>query len=203
MQKKALKNHLEAILFASDQPLSTKQLLTFFSRENQVSKNDLDAALKSLQTDYAKRGIQLAEIASGYRFQTHPDYKAYVSKHWEEKTPKYSRALLETLAIIVYRQPVTRAEIEDIRGVSVSSNIIKTLEERNWIRTVGHKEVPGRPAMLGSAQGFLDYFNLKSLDQLPNLTELTDLDSLNINLDLLANDLSDTPSDSNATPDPA
>jgi segregation and condensation protein B len=197
MPKSALKNHLEAILFSADQPLSVKQLLSFFSNEDQVSKNDVIASLQSLQADYKKRGVQLTEVASGYRFQTHPDHKAYVSKHWEEKTPKYSRALLETLAIIVYRQPVTRAEIEEIRGVSVSSNIIKTLEERDWIRTVGHKEVPGRPAMLGSAQGFLDYFNLKSLDELPNLTELTDLDNLNINLDLLINE---TP-DPNPTPD--
>lgn len=199
MPKKALKNHLEAILFAAEQPLSVKQLLTFFPSEDQVSKNDINAALQSLVSDYKKRGVQLREVASGYRFQTHPDHRAYVSKHWEEKTPKYSKALLETLAIIVYRQPVTRAEIEEIRGVSVSSNIIKTLEERHWIRTVGHKEVPGRPAMLGSAQGFLDYFNLKSLDQLPNLTELTDLDSLNINLDLLINE---TP-DPNSASDPA
>jgi segregation and condensation protein B len=200
MPKQSLKQHLEAILFAADQPLSVKQLLTFFSGEEHVSKNDINAALQRLQSDYEKRGVQLKEVASGYRFQTHPDYKAYVSKHWEEKTQKYSRALLETLAIIVYRQPVTRAEIEDIRGVSVSSNIIKTLEERNWIRTVGHKEVPGRPAMLGSAQGFLDYFNLKSLDQLPNLTELTDLDSLNINLDLL---IANETSDSNTSADSA
>lgn len=188
MQKELLKKHLEAILFTATQPLSANQLLAYFTTEDHVSKHEIQASLAELQKDYHDRGIRLQAIASGYRFQSHPDSKTYVGKHWEEKPPKYSRALLETLAIIVYRQPVTRAEIEEIRGVSVSSNIIKTLEERDWIKVLGHKEVPGRPAMLGSTQGFLDYFNLTSLDELPNLSELTELDNINLSLELTTHD---------------
>lgn len=188
MQKKLIKKHLEAILFTAGETLSINQLLTYFATEDHVSKRELQVLLAELQKDYRDRGIRLQEVASGYRFQSHPDSKTYVGKHWEEKPPKYSRALLETLAIIVYRQPVTRAEIEEIRGVSVSSNIIKTLEERGWIKVLGHKEVPGRPAMLGSTQGFLDYFNLKTLDELPNLSELTELDNINLSLELNTHD---------------
>lgn len=188
MQKHIIKKHLEAILFTAQQPLSVNQLLTYFQADDYVSKHEVHVILKELQEDYRDRGIRLQDVSSGYRFQSNPDSQTYVGKHWAEKPPKYSRALLETLAIIVYRQPVTRAEIEEIRGVSVSSNIIKTLEERGWVKILGHKEVPGRPAMLGSTQGFLDYFNLKTLDELPNLSELAELDNINLSLELTSHE---------------
>lgn len=184
MQEKQLKNTIEALLFSTDNPLSIIQLMDYFDLEDQVNRQDIKEAISSLQGDYQERGIELKEVDRGYRFQTRDNYKSWIVKHWAEKTPKYSRALLETLAIIAYRQPTTRAEIEDIRGVSVSSNIIKTLEERGWIRVVGHKEVPGRPSMLGTTREFLDYFNLKSLNELPALSELIDINELNLSLDL-------------------
>ena len=184
MQEKQLKNTIEALLFSTDNPLSIIQLMDYFDLEDQVNRQDIKEVISSLQGDYQERGIELKEVDRGYRFQTRDNYKNWIVKHWAEKTPKYSRALLETLAIIAYRQPTTRAEIEDIRGVSVSSNIIKTLEERGWIRVVGHKEVPGRPSMLGTTREFLDYFNLKSLNELPALSELIDINELNLSLDL-------------------
>lgn len=180
-----VKNILEAILFSAEKPLSITQLVDYFEPEDQVSYQDIKHLITVLQDDYNAKGIELKEVDRGYRFQTVDQYKAWVKKHWTERAPKYSRALLETLAIIAYRQPTTRAEIEDIRGVSVSSTIIKTLEERNWVRVVGHKEVPGRPAMLGTTREFLDYFNLKSLNDLPALADLIDVKDLNLSLDLL------------------
>jgi segregation and condensation protein B len=144
----------------------------------------------ALQADYAGRGIDLVEVGSGYRIQVRASMQSWVSRLWEEKPTRYSRALLETLALIAYRQPITRGEIEDVRGVSVSSNIIKTLQEREWIHVVGHREVPGRPAMYGTTRHFLDYFNLKTLDELPSLAELRDLNEIGRELDL---DLSDIP----------
>ncbi len=184
MQTEKLQNILEAIIISADKPLSIEKLLTFFATEDLVNRNDIKLALSNLQQFYQGRGVQLIETASGYRFQTHQDYKHWVTRHWDEKPAKYSRALLETLALIVYRQPITRAEIEDIRGVAVSSNIIKTLQEREWIRIVGHKEVPGRPSLLGTTRQFLDYFNLKSLDEMPSLSEIQDIDKLYPELDL-------------------
>ena len=184
MQAEQLKNTLEAILFSAERPLSILHLLDYFDSSEQVNRQEIKAAIDELQNDYRNRGIELKEVDRGYRFQTRQEYKDWVSKHWKERPPKYSRALLETLAIIAYRQPTTRAEIEDIRGVSVSSNIIKTLEERGWVRVVGHKEVPGRPSMLGTTREFLDYFNLKSLDELPALADLIDVKDLNLSLDL-------------------
>lgn len=139
-------------------------------------------ALAELAVDYEGRGFELKEVASGFRIQVRDDYAPWVSRLWEEKPPKYSRALLETLALIAYRQPITRAEIEDIRGVAVSSNIVKTLLEREWIRVVGHKELPGRPAMYATTRQFLDYFNLKSLAELPTLSELRDLEQISAEL---------------------
>ncbi len=179
-----LQNILEALLISAEKPLTVDKLLGFFQPEDLVNRNDIKQALALIQQTFENCGFELTETASGFRFQTKADYKQWVTQHWDEKPAKYSRALLETLALIVYRQPITRAEIEDIRGVAVSSNIIKTLQERDWIRIVGHKEVPGRPALLGTTRQFLDYFNLKSLDEIPSLSEIQDIDKLYPELDL-------------------
>ncbi len=188
MQTDKLKKILEAILISGDKPLSVEKLLGFFETEDLVNRNDVKEALKDLQTAYESHGFELVETASGFRFQTKEDYKQWVTQHWDEKPAKYSRALLETLALIIYRQPITRAEIEDVRGVAVSSHIIKTLQERDWIRIVGHKEVPGRPALLGTTRQFLDYFNLKSLDEMPSLSEIQDIEKLYPELELKIQD---------------
>jgi len=178
MQADKLQNVLDAILLSAEKPLSIEKLLGFFEPEDLVNREDAKNAIKNLQKSCEDRGFELVETASGFRFQTREEYKDWVTHHWDEKPTKYSRALLETLALIVYRQPITRAEIEDIRGVAVSSHIIKTLQEREWIRIVGHKEVPGRPSLLGTTRHFLDYFNLKSLDEMPTLSEVQDIDKL-------------------------
>jgi len=184
MQNDKLENILEAILISADKPLSVEKLLGFFEPEDLVNRNDVKASLAHLQTACDSRGFELIETSSGFRFQTKEEYKKWVTQHWDEKPAKYSRALLETLSLIIYRQPITRAEIEDVRGVAVSSHIIKTLQEREWIRIVGHKEVPGRPSLLGTTRQFLDYFNLKSLDEMPSLSEIQDIEKLYPELDL-------------------
>jgi len=148
------------------------------SAEPTSLKRSIKEVLEILQNDYAGRALELKEVASGYRFQVRQDYAEHVGKLWEEKPSKYSRALLETLVLIAYRQPITRGEIEAIRGVSVSSHIVKTLTERDWVRVIGHRDVPGKPAIYGSTRGFLDYFNLKSLDELPSLADIKDLDKI-------------------------
>ena len=184
MQLAKLQKILDALLLSADKPLSIEQLLNFFAEEDRIDRKTIRNALKNLQKCNEDRGFELTLTASGYRYQTREAYKQWVSKHWDERPPRYSRALLETLALIVYRQPTTRAEIEDIRGVAVSSSIIKTLLEREWVRVVGHKDVPGRPAMYGSTRQFLDYFNLDSLNQMPNLNEIQDIEKLYPELDL-------------------
>ncbi len=184
MQQDKLQNVLEAILISADKPLSIEKLLSFFATEDLVNRNDVKKCLFDLQQSYQSHGFELMETASGFRFQTKAEYKHWVTRHWDEKPAKYSRALLETLALIVYRQPITRAEIEDIRGVAVSSHIIKTLQEREWIRVVGHKEVPGRPSLIGTTRQFLDYFNLKSLNEMPSLSEVQDIEKLYPELEL-------------------
>ncbi|MEE9310674.1 MAG: SMC-Scp complex subunit ScpB [Cocleimonas sp.] len=184
MQIDKLKKILEAILVSAEKPLSVEKLLGFFEVEDLVNRNDVKSAIKTLQESFDDHGFELVETSSGFRFQTKEDYKQWVTQHWDEKPAKYSRALLETLALVIYRQPVTRAEIEDVRGVAVSSHIIKTLQERDWIRVVGHKEVPGRPALLGTTRQFLDYFNLKSLDEMPSLGEIQDIEKLYPELEL-------------------
>ena len=184
MQSDKLQKVLEAIIISAEKPLSVENLLGFFQTEDLVNRNDVKAALDKIQNSFDSRGFELVETASGFRFQTREEFKQWVTQHWDEKPAKYSRALLETLALIVYRQPITRAEIEDIRGVAVSSHIIKTLQERDWIRIVGHKEVPGRPSLLGTTRQFLDYFNLKSLDEMPSLSEIQDIDKLYPELNL-------------------
>jgi len=185
MELKKLKNILEAILLSADKPMDVRHLENLFELdEDRPSRDEIRQALKELEGDYDDRGMQLKQVSSGYRMQIPEDYATWVARLWEEKPPRYSRALLETLVLIAYRQPITRGEIEEIRGVSVSSNIIKTLSEREWIRVLGHKDVPGKPAMYGSTREFLDYFNLKSLDELPALSEIKDLDKIHPELGL-------------------
>lgn len=178
MTAEKLKPIIEAILSAADHPLSVDQLFNLFHGDiEQPDKDEIRQVLQQLVEDYQTRGLQIKQVASGFRFQANADYSLWISRLWEQKPPRYSRALLETLALIAYRQPITRGEIESIRGVSVSSNIIKTLQERDWVKTLGHKDVPGKPSLYGTTSTFLDYFNLKSLNELPTLSELKDLDS--------------------------
>ncbi|MDD2724182.1 MAG: SMC-Scp complex subunit ScpB [Methylovulum sp.] len=163
---------VEAILFAAKRPMTCKQVQQVFPELEQPDLAEIQAAIDAITVDYQPRGIELAKIASGYRFQVRSDLSRWVSRLFEEKPPKYSKALMETLAIIAYRQPVTRGDIEDIRGVSVSTGMVQTLLEREWVRVLGHKEVPGRPALYGTTKQFLDYFNLSTLNELPTLQEL-------------------------------
>ena len=169
---------LEAILISAEKPMTVERMMNYFEPEQRAGRADIRSALETLQARCSGRGFELVELGSGFRYQTRVEYKDWVSKHWDEKPPRYSRALLEILALIMYRQPTTRAEIEEIRGVAVSSNIIKTLIEREWIRVVGHKEVPGRPEMFGTTSQLLDYFNLNSLDDLPPLSDLKNIDEI-------------------------
>ncbi|MDT8405929.1 MAG: SMC-Scp complex subunit ScpB [Methylococcales bacterium] len=166
-----LESILEALLFAADQPLSAERLQALFPELEQPSVAEIDQALQQLMAFYQPRALQLKRVASGYRFQVKADYATWLSRLFAEKPPKYSKAVLETLAIIAYRQPVTRGDIEDIRGVAVSSTIIKTLLERDWIKSVGHKDAPGKPALYATTKHFLDYFNLQSLAELPALLQ--------------------------------
>jgi len=172
---------LEAIILAAGRPISEEEMLKLFVDFQKPTKKELRVALKELQDSCEPRGITLVEIASGYQFHVKLEWAPVVARLWEEKAPKYSRALFETLALIAYRQPITRGEIEEIRGVSLSLSIFKTLlEEREWIRVVGHKEVPGRPALYATTKNFLDYFGLKSLEELPSLPEIMNLDSVEL-----------------------
>jgi len=178
-----LEQILEAALMAAAKPLSVDHLLDMFDPIEQPERQQLRNALEALEASLENRAIELVQVSSGYRIQVRPQYAERVARLWQEKPPKYSRALMETLALIAYRQPVTRGDIEDIRGVSVSSNIIKTLLEREWVRVVGQRDVPGRPSLYGTTRSFLDYFNIKSLDELPTLAEIRDLDAINRELD--------------------
>ncbi|OOG46934.1 SMC-Scp complex subunit ScpB [Rhodanobacter sp. C01] len=176
MQIEQLKPIIEAALLASSQPMTVHQLGDLFNEADEVSHAQIAKALEALADDCNGRGIELKEVASGFRYQVRQEVHPWISRMWTEKPSRYSRALLETLSLIAYRQPITRPEIEQIRGVVVSSNIIKTLEEREWIRVVGYRDVPGKPALFGTTRMFLDYFNLKSLDQLPPLSEIRDME---------------------------
>lgn len=173
-----LKQILEAAIFVADEPLDRERMQATVLEGLKVSSKKLNQALDELQLDYRPRGVQLVEVASGFRFQSMDSLSPWLSKLWHEHVPRYSRAMMETLALIAYRQPITRGEIEDVRGVSVSSHIIKTLTERDWIKVVGHKEVPGRPALYATTREFLDYFSLKSLAELPPITSFGDFDEL-------------------------
>jgi segregation and condensation protein B len=184
MSEHPLASVVEAVLLAAGRPVSVDQLLELFEETQRPPAEEVAAALRELQQSYAGRGVELREVASGWRVQIRPQHADVVSRLWQERPSRYSRALLETLALIAYRQPITRGEIEDIRGVTVSTTIMRTLHERNWIRVVGHREVPGRPELLGTTREFLDYFGLKSLDDLPTLAELQDLDDIKEQLDL-------------------
>ncbi|MCF7981308.1 MAG: SMC-Scp complex subunit ScpB [Pseudomonadales bacterium] len=177
-----LKRIIEGALLAAGEPLSVERLGLLFAENERPPHPEIRSALKEMMEDYQGRGFELKEVANGWRFQVCQDLGVWVSRLWEEKPARYSRALLETLALIAYRQPVTRGEIEEVRGVSVSSNIIRTLLEREWVRVVGHRDVPGRPAMYATTKIFLDYFNLKTLSELPSLAEIRDLDKINAEL---------------------
>ncbi len=179
-----LKQIVEAALLAAGKPLSLVRLQELFEEHARPEREALSTALEELAVDYEGRGFEIREVSSGFRIQVRAEYAPWVSRLWEERPGRYSRALMETLALIAYRQPITRGEIEDIRGVSVSTNIIRTLTERDWIRVVGHRDVPGRPSLYATTRGFLDYFSLSSLDDLPTLAEIRDLDVINRELDL-------------------
>jgi segregation and condensation protein B len=186
MNEHDLKYLIEATLLAAGKPITTQQLMDLFEERERPTPEFFTTAIGMLIADYENRGIELVEVASGWRIQVRQKAAEVVSRLWSERPAKYSRAFLETLALIAYRQPITRSEIEEIRGVSISSTIMRTMQERNWIRTVGHREVPGRPELLGTTRDFLDYFGLKSLDQLPTLAELKDLDTIGVQLELPA-----------------
>lgn len=183
MNQEQLKNIVEAALMVSEKPVSLNQLLAIFEKESDVpEKADIKAAINQITEDYKGRGIELKEVSSGFRIQVNGEYADWINHLFDDRPPRYSRALLETLAIIAYRQPITRAEIEEIRGVSVSSNIIRTLQERNWIRVVGQRDIPGKPELLATSKEFLDYFNLKKLSELPSLAEIKDFEQINPDL---------------------
>jgi segregation and condensation protein B len=188
-----LKHIVEALLLAAGGPLSAGQLASLTAADEKWSAADISQALGELAADLGGRGIELVEVASGFRLQTRPDLAPWVSRLWEERPQRYSRALLETLALIAYRQPITRGEIEEVRGVTVRSNIIRTLQEREWIRVVGHRDVPGKPALFGTTKAFLDYFNLTTLDDLPSLAEIRDMESLEPELDFEPADEAEPP----------
>lgn len=175
MDPNQLKNIVEAALLAAQQPLTLPMLAALFGDADGVSHQDLAQALDALGHACEGRGIELVEVASGFRYQVREAVHPWVARLWTERQTHYSRALLETLALIAYRQPITRGEIEQVRGVAVSTSIIRTLEEREWIRVVGYRDVPGKPALFGTSREFLDYFNLRSLDQLPTLAEIRDI----------------------------
>jgi segregation and condensation protein B len=177
MTPEKLQMIIEAALMVADQPLTISSLQNLFPEEERPSNADIKTALAAISERHLNSGIELQEVASGYRIQAKASLSPWLSKLWEERPPRYSRAFLETLAIIAYKQPITRAEIEEIRGVTVSSNITKTLIERDWIRIVGYREIPGRPALLGTTKAFLDHFNLKSLSELPTLAEFKDMEA--------------------------
>ncbi len=180
----ALKQIVEGALLAAGGPLTLDHLLGLFPDEERPSRDEVLDALSSLERDYQGRGIELVQVAGGYRVQVRKETAPWVARLWDEKPARYSRALLETLALVAYRQPITRGEIEDIRGVAVSTNIVKTLTEREWIRVVGHRDVPGRPALYATTRKFLDYFGLRSLNDLPTLAEIRDPEFLGDDLDL-------------------
>lgn len=184
MDQIEIKYFVEAALLAAGKPLSLDQLQNLFDRNSAPEKAQIREAIGSLQEDYEARGLTVSEVASGFRTQIKASMADRLQKLWEERPPRYSRAFFETLALIAYRQPMTRGEIEEIRGVAVSANIMRSLLERDWIRVVGHRDVPGRPAMFGTTKHFLDYFGLKKLDDLPPLADLADWETLRVQLNL-------------------
>ena len=184
MEPDKLKIWLEGALLAANQPLTLNQLNSLFDEQEQPGHGAIRQALALLDAELDERAVELVEVAGGFRLQIRNTLMPVISRLWAEKPPRYSRALLETLAIIAYRQPITRSEIEEIRGVSLSANILKTLQEREWIKVVGHRDMPGKPELLGTTRDFLDYFGLKGLDDLPTLAEIRDLDNIEPELEL-------------------
>jgi segregation and condensation protein B len=184
MKSKTLKPIVEGALFAAGAPLALEQIQALFPEEDRPERADLLAAVLALTADYEGRGIEIVQVAGGYRVQVRAAVAPWVARLWDEKPARYSRALLETLALVAYRQPITRGEIEDIRGVAVTTQIVKTLVEREWIRVVGHRDVPGRPALYATTRKFLDYFGLRSLNDLPPLSEIRDPAFMSDELDL-------------------
>ena len=192
MDSLPLKQIIEGAILAAEAPLSIDQLMLLFE-DNKPERVDVRDVLQEIEQDCEGRGFELKQVASGYRFQVRSSYGEWVSRLWKEKPPRYSRALLETLALIAYKQPITRGDVEEIRGVAVSTNIIRTLLEREWVRIVGHRDVPGHPALYATTKSFLDYFNLQNLDELPSLSEIKDLTQVNEELDM-EDDLIELPS---------
>jgi segregation and condensation protein B len=184
MNHQYVKNVVEASLLAAGRPLTLEELMSVFDERDGSIADEVKGAIAALTEEYETRGLELLEVASGFRVQIRAAVAQPVARLWQERPAKYSRALLETLALIAYRQPITRGEIEQIRGVAVNPNIIKTLHERNWIRVVGHRDVPGKPELLGTTRDFLDYFSLKKLDDLPTLAQLKELEDLRVQLTL-------------------
>ena len=198
MDATEIKHFIEAALLAAGRPLNADQLQKLFDGRMAPEKAEIREAVATLNDEYASRGITIAEVASGFRVQVKSGMADRLHKLWEDRPPRYSRAMFETLALVAYRQPITRGEIEDIRGVAVSANIVRTLLERDWVRVVGHRDVPGRPEMFGTTKSFLDYFGLKKLDDLPPLANLADWESLRVQLNLPAVEedaATDTPPD--------
>lgn len=183
MEGLPIKQIVEGAIMAAETPLSIDQLMQLFEEEG-PERSDVREALKEIEQDCEGRGYELKQVASGYRFQVRSDYGEWVSRLWKEKPPRYSRALLETLALVAYKQPITRGDIEEIRGVAVSTNIMRTLVEREWVRVVGHRDVPGQPALYATTREFLDYFDLRNLDELPTLAEIKDMTKVNEELDM-------------------
>ncbi len=177
-----LKPVVEALLMVAEEPLSLDRIVRLVGEGDSLPRDEIRGVVAALQLDYSGKGVELVELASGYKFRARAEFAPQVGRLWDERKPRYSRALLETLAIIAYRQPITRGEIEHIRGVAVSSNIIRQMLDRNWIKVVGHRDVPGRPAVFATTREFLDYFGLKTLAELPSLAELKDFDDLNVDL---------------------
>ena len=179
MSQNQLSNVLEAVLLAAGRPVSIAQMLELFDEQQRPTTEEVQVALAELDARCAERACELREVASGWRLQVRPDHAEIVSRLWQERPTRYSRALLETLALIAYRQPITRGDIEEVRGVAVNPNIIRTLQERDWVRVVGQRDVPGRPELLATTRQFLDYFGLKGLDDLPTLAEIKDFEQVN------------------------
>ena len=188
MNEQYIRNVVEAALLAAGRPLGIEEILGLFEERSRPEEDDIERALATLTDEYRDRGIELTRVASGYRVQIRTGVAAEVSRLWQERPQRYSRALLETLALIAYRQPVTRGEIEDVRGVQVNPNIVRTLLDRGWIRVVGHRDVPGHPELLATTREFLDYFGLKSIEDLPSLAELREMDNVGLQLELPAPD---------------
>ncbi len=182
MDSNLIKNIIESALLTADKPLSIDKLSKIFLDKDRPDRKVIKNIILDLGVEYESRGIEIKEVSSGFRVQVKKDIVSWLKPLWEERSPRYSRALLETLALIAYRQPITRGEIEEVRGVALSSNIIRTLFDRGWIRSLGYKDVPGKPSLLGTTNEFLDYFNLKKLDELPPLSEIKEVDDLDIYL---------------------